>query len=59
MEMGVKGFIFDLMCPGAEVKGKVYNNVEQNILLLTDGTATKTYKDICQVKLDWIEVNMD
>ena len=51
MEIGVQGYIFDLMCPGAEVKGKVYNKVERSILLLTDGSATKSYRKLCQVYL--------
>lgn len=58
MEVGVKGYIFDLMCPGAEVKGKVYNKVERHIFMKYDGTATRAYKEICRVR-KMIMTNME
>ena len=45
---GKNGYIFDVMCPGGEVNGKVYNK-ESTVLILFNNTASKNYNEICKV----------
>ena len=47
---GEVGYIFDLMCPGGEVKGKVYNKMSK-VFILNNGKASSHYKEVCKVHI--------
>ena len=37
------------MCEGGVVDGRVFSKVTDNVIILKDGTAPQSYKDICPV----------
>ena len=37
------------MCEGGVVDGRVFSKVTDNVIILKNGTAPKSYKDICPV----------
>ena len=37
------------MCEGGVVDGRVFSKVTDKVMILKDGTAPKSYKDICPV----------
>ena len=41
------------MCEGGVVDGRVFNKVTDNVIILKNGSAPKSYKDICPVRLKY------
>ena len=45
-----ESYIFTLMCEGGVVDDRVFSQVTENIIILRNGSAPQSYKDICPVR---------